>query len=99
HPVLPTGTRRRSFLARRNRAVQGQPLERRPVPLRVNSAPKLLGHGSDGRIPPPDPRLRRRRRQSRRSRRLPDVQPRDCETEYTEISLLGSRSPVSFSAL
>ena len=47
----------------------------------------------------PDHRLWRRRRQSRRSRRVPDVQPRDRETAHAETSFLRSRSAVSFSAL
>jgi putative transposase len=59
----------------------------------------LLGHGGDGHLHAPDYRLWRGRRKSRRSRRVPDVQRRDHATEHAEISLLGSRSTVSFSAL
>ena len=60
---------------------------------------KLLGHGGDGHFHAQDHRLWRRRRQSRRTQRVPDVQPRDRTTEHAETSLLRSRSPVSFSAL
>src|SRR5438874_12296377 len=39
------------------RAYEGQPVERRSVPLRIDTPAQPLGHGGDGRVHTPDHRL------------------------------------------
>ena len=46
-----------SVLAELYRAYEGQPVERRSVPLRIDTPAQPLGHGGDGRVHTPDHRL------------------------------------------
>src|SRR4030081_3330897 len=56
--TLSTGGRNRwPVLAELYRTCQGQPVERRSVPLRIDTPAQPLGHGGDGRVHTPDHRL------------------------------------------
>ena len=51
------GRNRWPVLAELYRACEGQPVERRSVPLRIDTPAQPLGHGGDGRVHTPDHRL------------------------------------------
>src|SRR5437879_2046211 len=51
------GRNRWPVLAELYRAYEGQPVERRSVPLRIDTPAQPLGHGGDGRVHTPDHRL------------------------------------------
>src|SRR5450830_707848 len=51
------GRNRWPVLAELYRACEGQPVERRSVPLRIDTPAQPLGHGGDGRVHTSDHRL------------------------------------------
>ena len=86
-------------LADVHRARQGQPLERGPVPLRIDPPAQSLGDVGHGRVHPPHHRLRRRTRQHRRRLGMPDVQSRHRRPAPTETRQHRPRPAVSLSPL
>ena len=75
-------------------ACERQPVEHRPVPVRVRAAAKPLGAGGHGPVQPTDRRLRHTCRRCGWQRTVPHVQPRDSRAVESDAPQLRQRSAV-----